>query len=48
MLNYDHALDGAYMGPTDLDSTGKLFELLASAFRNTIKGIPPKMWWPNI
>ena len=29
-------------------STGKLFELLASAFRNAIKGIPPKMWWPNI
>ena len=48
LIGNDHALDGAYMGPTDVDSTGKLFELLASAFRNTIKGIPPKLWRPNI
>ena len=34
--------------PTYVDSTGKLFELLASAFRNAIKGITLKMWWPNI
>ena len=48
LIGNDHALDGADMGPTDVDSTGKLFELLASAFRNAIKGITLKMWWPNI
>ena len=43
LIGNEHALDGAYMGPTDGDSTGKLFELLASAVRNTIKRLRPKI-----
>ena len=48
LIGNEHALDGAYMGPTDEDPTGKLFELLASAVRKTIKRLRPKMLWPNI
>ena len=45
MIGNEHALDGAYMGPTDVDSTGKLFEAIASGIIGSVEGLLPKLWF---
>ena len=45
LIGNDHATDGAYMGPTDVDSTGKLSEAIASGIKGSIEGLLPKLWF---
>ena len=45
LVGNSHATNGADMGPTDIDDTGKLFEAIASGIKNSITGMLPKIWF---